>query len=62
MHVATFKNISGEFGGGGGSWGSMEAPFGLNIVLRSTDDKLNGTPLSGQRSKKTAAVAHLSMA
>ena len=32
----------------GNSWGSMEPPpFGLDIVLRSTDDVLNGTPLSG---------------
>ena len=31
----------------GGSWGSMEPPFGLDLVLRSTDDRLNGTPLSG---------------
>ena len=36
-------------------------PFGLHLTLRSTDDKLNGTPLSGYRSKKTAAMAHLRM-
>ena len=31
----------------GGSWGSMEPPFGLDLLLRGTDDRLNGTPLSG---------------
>ena len=36
---------SGRFRGG--SWGSMEPPFGLDLVIRSTDDRLNGTPLSG---------------
>ena len=35
--------------------------FGLDLVLRSTDDKLNGTPLSSYRTKRTATVAHLSM-
>ena len=32
---------------GGGSWGSMEPPFGLDLVQRSTGDRLTGTPLSG---------------
>ena len=40
---------------------STEPPFGLHLVVRSTDDRLNGTPLSGYRTKKTAAVGHLSM-
>ena len=32
---------SGGFGvGGGDSWGSMELPFGPDLVLRSTDDRL----------------------
>ena len=38
------------------------APFGLHLVVRSTDDRLTGTPpLSGYRTKKTADMAHLSM-
>ena len=40
---------------------STEPPFGLHLVLRGTGDKLNGTPLSGYRTKKTASMAHLSM-
>ena len=36
-----------DLGRGGGSWGSMEPIFRLDLVLRSTDDGLNGTPLSG---------------
>ena len=36
-------------------------PFGLYLVLRSTDDRLTRTPLSGYRTKKTAVMAHLSM-
>ena len=47
----------------------MEPPFGLHLELRSTDDRLcqvpidrlNGTPLSVYRTKKTTAMAHLSM-
>ena len=31
------------------------------FTYRSNDDRLNGTPLSGYRTKKTAAMAHLSM-
>jgi hypothetical protein len=34
-----------------------EPPFGLHRTLRSTDDRLNGTPLSGYRTKKSAAMA-----
>ena len=33
--------------GGGGSWGSMEPFFGLDLVQRSTGDRLTGTSLSG---------------
>ena len=40
---------------------STEPPFGLHLVLRSTDDRLTRTPLSGYRTKKTAVMAHLSM-
>jgi hypothetical protein len=47
--------------GGGGKGGANELPFGLHLTLRSTDDRLNGTPLSGYRTKKTAAMAHLRM-
>ena len=38
----------------------MEPPFGLDQSLLSTDDRLNGTLLSGWRTKKTVAGAHLS--
>ena len=38
--------------------GAKELPFGLDLILGSTDDRLNGTTLS---TKKTASVAHLSM-
>ena len=40
---------------------STEPPLGLHLVIKSTDDRLNGNPLSGYRTKKTAAMAHLSM-
>ena len=43
----------------GGKRGASVPPFGLHLTLRSTDDKLNGTPLSGYRTKKTATMAHL---
>ena len=45
----------------GGKGGASVPPFGLHPTLRSTDDKLKGTPLSGYRTKKTAAMAHLRM-
>ena len=51
--------ISGGFRGV--SEVSTEPPFGLHLVVRSTDDRLTGTPLSGYRTKKMAAMAHLSM-
>ena len=53
------SSISGGFRGV--SEVSTEPPFGLHLVVRSTDDRLTGTPLSGYRTKKTAVVAHLSM-
>ena len=34
----------GGGGGGGGKGGASVPPFGLHPTLRSTDDKLNGTP------------------
>ena len=47
--------VDGSFGGcpsrvnsggfSGGSRVSMELPFGLDLALRNTDDRLNGTPL-----------------
>ena len=44
----------------GGSRGAQEPPFRLHrLALRSTDDKLKGTALSGYKTKNTAAVAHL---
>ena len=48
-------------GSRGGKGGANVPPFGLHLILRSTDDKQNGTPLSGYRTKKTAAMAHLRM-
>ena len=47
-----YDSMSGDLCSGGfrgGSWGSMKPPFGLAIVLRSTDDRLNGTPVSGYK-------------
>ena len=41
--------------------GASVPPFGLHLTLRSTDDELNGTPLSGYRTKKTPTMAHLRM-
>ena len=39
-----FNSIQYSGGFRGGSGVSMEPPFGLELVLRSTDDRLNGTP------------------
>ena len=36
-------------------------PLGWIYYKESIDDRLNGTHLSGQKSKKTASMAHLSM-
>ena len=41
--------------------GSMEPPLGLELVLRNTDDGPNGTLLPGKRTRKTVALAHISM-
>ena len=57
--LPTCGQLSGGFRGG--SWGSMEPPFGLDLVQRSTGDRLTGTPLSGLRTTKPASVAHLSI-
>ena len=46
-------------GGKGGA--SVPPPFGLHPTLRSTDDELSGTPLSGYTTKKIAAMAYLRM-
>ena len=59
LTTTTTQPISG--GSRGGKGGASVPPFGLHLTLRSTDDKLNGTPLSGYRSKKIAAMAHLRM-
>ena len=48
-------------GSRGGKGGASVPPFGLYLTLRSTDDELNGTPLSGNRTKKTPTMAHLRM-
>ena len=64
-HTFVPKNIiksgqlSGEFSGV--SQGSIEPPFGLHLALRSTDDRLNGTPLSGYRTNKNSTMTHPSM-
>ena len=44
MLVFSMLMISGGFKGGKG--GANEPPFGLDLVQRSTGDRLNGTPLS----------------
>ena len=59
-------SLASELSGGislfsGGSGGASVPPFRLHLTLRSIDDKLNGTPLSGYRTKKIAAMAHLIM-
>ena len=57
IHVDwSILSISLDSSGGsrGGSKGAQESPFGLRLALRShdTDVRLNGTPLSGYRTKK----------
>ena len=50
MHLEAEADSRGEGKGG------VSVPcFGLHLTLRSTDDKLNGIPLSGYRTKKAAA-------
>ena len=43
--------------------GVLGVPFGLELILESTDNGLNGTTLSGSRTnlKKNVALAHFSM-
>ena len=55
----------GISGGSKGGWGSGKGGasvprFELHVTLRSTDDN-PPPPLSGYRTKKTAAMAHLRM-
>ena len=38
------------------SRGAQGTPFGLHLALRSTDDNLKGTPRSGYRINKIAAM------
>ena len=58
VHVcALLRCISGGFRGV--SEVLTEPPFGLHLVVRSADNRLTGTSLSGYRTKKTAAMAHL---
>ena len=60
--LTKYRQCSGGFSGG--SWGSMEPPFGLDLVLRSTDDRLNGTPpssLAKESRKPLQSRAHLSI-
>ena len=62
MLKRSWRKLSQVSGGSrGGKGGASVPPFGLHLTLRTIDDKLNGTPLSGYRSKKTAAMAHLRM-
>ena len=60
-NIICLDSVADPGGGGGGKGGASVPPFGLHLTLRSIDDKLNGTPLSRYRSKKTAAVDHLRM-
>ena len=47
MHSGGFRGVSEV---------SIEPPFGLHVVLKTTDDRLSGTPLSGYRTKKTSTI------
>ena len=58
-HIVFSMGDTPSGGSRGGKGGASVPPFGLHPTLRSTDDKLKGTPLSGYRTKKTAAMAHL---
>ena len=68
-HRMLYKPLSGlyQWRIQGGSQGSMEPPFGLHLALmiryEVLIDRLNGTPLSVYRTKKTTGtvMAHLSM-
>ena len=60
-HMKRKQNLRPVADPGEGKGGANEPPFGLHLTLRSTDDRLNGTPLSGYRTKKTAVMAHLRM-
>ena len=44
--------ISLSGGSSGGKGGASVPRFGLHPTLRNNDDKLNGTPLSGYKTKK----------
>ena len=59
--MVSYFNSGGSGGGGGNKGGASVPPFGLHLTLRSTDDELNRTPLSGDRAKKTPTMAHLTM-
>ena len=59
--MSAIEVLMGAVADPGGKGGARVPPFGLHLTLRSTGDKLNGTPLSGCRTKKTAAMAHLRM-
>ena len=37
----------------------MEPPFGLDLVQRSTGDRLNGIPRLGKELRKSVSMAHL---
>ena len=56
VHILTLTDMYMQWRIQRGKGGASVPPFGLYLTLRSTDDKLNGTPLSGYR---TATMAHL---
>ena len=60
MVILTFEKNKASGGSKEGSRSTQEPPFWLHLALRSTCIA-NGTPLSGYRTKKTAAMAYLRM-
>ena len=58
MVILTFEKNKASGGSREGSRSTQEPPFWLHLALRSIP---YGTPLSGYRTKKTAAMAHLRM-
>ena len=51
------RRCSGGFKGG--FLGFHGTPFGLDLVQRSTGDRLNGSPCLGEELRKSASMAHL---
>ena len=44
--MVSWNSLLSSGGFKGGKWGANEPPFGLDLVQRSTGDRLNGTLLS----------------